>query len=72
MKPAKGKDGMKTYILKHKFGENWSLYHTTVVESIFHDILQKLIHVSNTESTLTQNQNNTYLPIKLLVMIYSI
>jgi hypothetical protein len=41
-----------TYILKHDLGENWSLYHKTVLESIFTEYLQKPIQTSITDSTL--------------------
>jgi hypothetical protein len=45
-------NGFHTYILKHDLGENWSLYHKTILESIFTEILQKPIHTSTTGSTL--------------------
>jgi hypothetical protein len=41
-----------TYIVKHDLGENWSLYHKTVLESIFTEYLQKPIQTSMTDSTL--------------------
>ena len=43
----------KAYIIKHDMGENWSLYHKTVLQAIFYDILRKPLHVGTTESTLT-------------------
>ena len=42
----------KTYILKHELGENWSLYHETVLDSIFTDYLQTPIQISITDSTI--------------------
>lgn len=42
-----------TYIIKHDLGENWSLYHKTILESIFTENLQKPIQTSMTDSTLT-------------------
>lgn len=53
LKSPEEKGGTNTYVLKHDLGENWSLYHKTVVESIFLEILHKPIHISNTESTIT-------------------
>ena len=32
-----------TYIIKHDLGYNWSLYHKTVLELIFNDVLEKKI-----------------------------
>ena len=52
-------NGARTYILKHDLGENWSLYHKTIVESIFTDLLQKPIHTSMTGSTLVFKLENT-------------
>jgi hypothetical protein len=42
----------KTYILKHDLGENWSLYHKTVLDSIFTDYLQTPIQINYTDSTI--------------------
>lgn len=42
-----------TYIIKHDLGENWSLYHKTILESIFTENLQKPIQTNMTDSTLT-------------------
>jgi hypothetical protein len=54
-------NGVRTYILKHDLGENWSLYHKTIVESIFTEVLQKPIHTSITSSTLVfKFENNRY------------
>lgn len=37
------KNGRHIYIIKHDLGYNWSLYHKTVLELIFNDILGKKI-----------------------------
>ncbi len=51
-------NGIHTFIFKHELGENWSLYHKTVVESIFNDFLHKPIHISMTGSTLVLKFEN--------------
>lgn len=38
-----------TYIIKHELGKNWSLYHKTVLELIFHDIFHKPIKIEINE-----------------------
>ena len=54
-------NGVPTFIFKHELGENWSLYHKTVVESIFNDFLHKPIDISITGSTLVVKlENNRY------------
>lgn len=42
-----------TYIVKHDLGYNWSLYHKTVLELIFHDALQKPIQFEMNERMIT-------------------
>ncbi|NNL59048.1 MAG: hypothetical protein HKP31_06265 [Nitrosopumilus sp.] len=37
------KNSKHTYIIKHDLGYNWSLYHKTVLELIFNDVLGKKI-----------------------------
>lgn len=37
------KNGYHTFIVKHDLGENWSLYHKTVLELIFSEVLDKKI-----------------------------
>lgn len=37
------KNGYHTFIVKHDLGDNWSLYHKTVLELIFADVLDKKI-----------------------------
>lgn len=42
----------KTYILKHQLGYKWSLFHKTVLESIFHQILTMPIETKITDCIL--------------------
>lgn len=44
--------GMNIFVFKHELGENWSLYHKTVVESIFQDIFKEPIESSITDPTI--------------------
>ncbi|AJM93296.1 MULTISPECIES: hypothetical protein [Nitrosopumilus] len=37
------KDSRHRYIIKHDLGYNWSLYHKTVLELIFNDVLERKI-----------------------------
>lgn len=37
------KNSKHTYIIKHDLGYNWSLYHKTVLELIFNDVLERKI-----------------------------
>lgn len=37
------------YIIRHDLGQNWSLYHKTVLELIFHNIFQKPIKIEINE-----------------------
>lgn len=46
-------NGTSTYIIKHDIGMNWSLYHKTILESIFMENLQKPVQTSITDSTFT-------------------
>jgi hypothetical protein len=46
-------NGTSTYTIKHDIGMNWSLYHKTILESIFMENLQKPVQTSMTDSTLT-------------------
>jgi hypothetical protein len=41
----KNNDNKHSYIIKHELGENWSLYHKTILELIFNDVLGK--HIDN-------------------------
>lgn len=47
------KNDTHTYIIKHDLGENWSLYHKTVLEIIFRDILVKPIIVETNARMIT-------------------
>lgn len=51
-------DSVTKIILKHEFGENWSLYHQTRIESICHDILKEPIKVDITNSTVNLNSKS--------------
>jgi hypothetical protein len=42
----------KTYVLKHQLGYKWSLFHKTVLESIFHEILTIPIETRITDCIL--------------------
>jgi hypothetical protein len=42
-------------IFKHELGENWSLYHKTIIESICRDFLSKPIEINITSSTIVIN-----------------
>ena len=37
------KNSVHTFIIKHDLGENWSLYHTTVLGLIFREVLEKKV-----------------------------
>lgn len=47
------KNDTHTYIIKHDLGENWSLYHRTVLEIIFRNVLQKPITVETNPRMIT-------------------
>jgi len=42
----------RTYVLKHQLGYKWSLFHKTVLESIFHEILTTPIETKITDCIL--------------------
>lgn len=45
---------LHTYIIKHDLGEKWSLYHKTILEVIFKEVLQKpLINLSPSNIIIT-------------------
>lgn len=46
-------DGRHTYVIKHDLGYHWSLYHKTLLELIFNEILHKRIDVTMTPTTMT-------------------
>ena len=41
-----------TYVMKHDLGYNWSLYHKTLLELMFHEIFRKRVDISITDTTL--------------------
>lgn len=43
----------QTYIIKHDLGINWSLYHKTVLELIFHEAFEKPIKTEINERMIT-------------------
>ncbi|MGC1135101.1 MAG: hypothetical protein WA941_19890 [Nitrososphaeraceae archaeon] len=48
-----GENGIvRLCVIKHDLGYNWSLYHKTIMESIFYEILHQPINVGMTESTI--------------------
>jgi hypothetical protein len=46
------KGGRHTFMTKHDLGYNWSLYHKTLLELIFNEVLQKRIETAITSSML--------------------
>ena len=46
-------NGRHTYIIKHDLGYNWSLYHKTILELTFNQVLQKRIDITITPTTMT-------------------
>lgn len=46
-------NGRHTYIIKHDLGYNWSLYHKTILEMTFNEVLQKRIDITITPTTMT-------------------
>ena len=44
---------LKVYVIKHDMGENWSLYHETIIKSIFFRPFTESIQITMTESTFT-------------------
>lgn len=47
------RDGRHVFIMKHDLGYNWSLYHKTLLELIFNEVLQKRVESVITASMLT-------------------
>lgn len=45
-------NGTNTYVMRHDLGYNWSLYHKTLLELIFNEVLQKRIDVKITSTTI--------------------
>ena len=47
------KNNIHTCMMRHDLGENWSLYHKTVLELIFKETLNIPVQINITNSTLT-------------------
>lgn len=45
-------NGFQTCIMKHDLGENYSLYHKIVLETLFNEILRKPIHITMNTDTI--------------------
>ena len=43
---------LQVYTVKHDLGENWSLYHKTVLELMFNETLEKSIDISISRNTI--------------------
>ena len=46
-------NGRHTYVMKHDLGKNWSIYHKTILESIFDEVLKKKINVKYDKNTIS-------------------
>ncbi len=46
-------NGRHTYVIKHDLGYNWSLYHKTLLEQIFNEMLERRIDITITPTTMT-------------------
>ena len=46
------KEGRHTYVMKHDLGYNWSLYHKTMLELVFTEILQKRVQVTISDTMM--------------------
>jgi hypothetical protein len=44
--------GKHSYIVKHDIGYNWSLYHKTVLELIFHETFEKKVDIEINENMI--------------------
>lgn len=47
------KNDKHTYIIKHDLGDNWSLYHKTVLEIIFRNVLEKSVSIETNPRMIT-------------------
>ncbi|MGN6821809.1 MAG: hypothetical protein ACTHJ7_03375 [Candidatus Nitrosocosmicus sp.] len=45
-------NGFHVYVLKHELGENWSLYHKIVLQSIFNEIFEKTVDIQISNTTI--------------------
>lgn len=48
-------DGSHTYVMKHDIGKNWSIYHKTILESIFQEAFNRKITVKADKSMFSFN-----------------
>lgn len=46
-------DGFHTYVMKHDIGRNWSVYHKTILESIFQEVFNRKILVKSNKNTIS-------------------
>jgi hypothetical protein len=58
-----GKNDGRKYVLKHQLGYKWSLFHKTVLESIFSEILTVPVETKITDSILIFKTKETENPI---------
>jgi hypothetical protein len=45
-------NGFHVYVLKHELGENWSLYHKIILQSIFNEIFEKTVDIQTSNTTI--------------------
>jgi hypothetical protein len=45
-------NGFHVYVLKHELGENWSLYHKIILQSIFNEIFEKTVDIRISNTTI--------------------
>jgi hypothetical protein len=45
-------NGFHVYVLKHELGENWSLYHKIILQSIFNEIFEKTVEIQISNTTI--------------------
>ncbi|MGI0068947.1 MAG: CopG family ribbon-helix-helix protein [Nitrosopumilaceae archaeon] len=46
-------DGFHTFIMKHDIGKNWSIYHKTILELLFHEVFNRKIPVKAEKNTIS-------------------
>ncbi|HEX7032948.1 MAG TPA: hypothetical protein VF172_08115 [Nitrososphaera sp.] len=46
-------NGRHTYVIKHDLGYNWSLFHKTLLEQVFNEMLERRIDITITPTTMT-------------------
>jgi hypothetical protein len=45
-------NGFHVYVLRHELGENWSLYHKIILQSIFNEIFDKKVDITTSSTTI--------------------